>query len=102
MSHILDFGDAVISHYRCTSPTRVRASAAGHTASPAGDTVSLAGDTASPVGDTASPKSWICDTAVIKIKYFTLSSSRQRPEKSINDVAVVDVLAVSLKCVNFV
>jgi hypothetical protein len=37
------------------------------------------------------------------LKIFTLSSSRQRPEKSINEAVVDEVLVVvSLKCVNFV
>jgi len=34
-------------------------------------------------------------------KIFTLSSSRQRPEKSINEAVVVEILAVSLIYINF-
>jgi hypothetical protein len=33
---------------------------------------------------------------------FTFNSSRQRPEKSINEAVVDEKLAVSLKCVDFI
>ena len=50
----------------------------------------------------SSPATQILIEIKTSFKLFTLSSSRQRPENSINEAVVDDILAASLEYVNAV